>query len=272
MNRSLRKNMRQGCAYRKRGGGFSVGSPLVEQPSSDWDFAVKAPLNSGYSDCTFAQRPGQLFNEPNPALAQVPMAGGRSRRNRRGLAFAARKRGGACGCMMQRGGACPCMMRGGRRTRKMRGGSYGYSIDPSVSVGGEGPNVAPLHAPVPCDARAGSHGMDGPHDPRAPADLYSLTPNQAGGTRRNRKQRGGQAALGNAFDDSCYRAPGSSLPVYNASVAGFHFTPSTEAGATLPDGVTAFNEVVAHAARTGGARRRRSNRSNRKNKSRKNRK
>ena len=60
---------------------------------------------------------------------------------------------------------------------------------------------------------------------------------------------------GNAYDASCYRAPGSEMPVYPATSAGFHFTPSTEAGASLPDGVTAYNEVVPHVARLGGARR-----------------
>jgi len=90
-------------------------------------------------------------------------------------------------------------------------------------------------------------------DPRAPADLYSLTANQKGGA-------------GNAYAAECYRAPGSQLPVYNASSAGFMFSPSTLGGATLPDGVTAFNEVVPVAARTGGGRSRkhRKNRKHRK--------
>lgn len=237
MNRSLRKNMRKGCSYRKNGGGYAVGAPLIPQPASDWDFAVKAPLHTGYSDCTFAQRPGQLMNEPHPELAQASMAGGRSRKARK-------QRGGVCPCMAGLGG-------GGRKSRKQRGGSYGYGINPAVSVGGEGPNVGALVAPVPCDARAGAGAEPmGLPDPRAPADLYSLTPNQSGGA----------ATLGNAFDDSCYRATGSSLPIYNASSAGFHFNPSTDAGATLPDGVTAYMEVVPHAARTGGSRRHRKHR------------
>ena len=245
----MRNQMRRGCAYRKRGGGFSVGSPLVAQPASDFDFAVKVPVNAGYSDCSFAQRPGQLFNQPNPELAQTVMAGGK-----------------------QKGGQCPCSMKGGKRTRRhrkqrggqchcsMRGGAYGYAVDPSVSVGGNGPNVAALHTPVPCDARAGTHGPSLNPDPRAPADLYSLTPNQSGGA----------AELGNAFEDSCYRAPGSSLPVYNATSAGFHFRPSTEFGSTLPDGVTAYNDVVPHAARTGGGRKSRRYRKKNRKASRKN--
>jgi hypothetical protein len=238
MNRVMRRNMKRRCSYRKNGGGYSVGAPLIEQPSglnSDWTFAVKAPLHSGYSDCTFAERPGQLYNQANPELAQTVMAGG------------------ACPCSMRggkRGGPSPCLARYSGGTRKHRyvgGGSYGYTIDPSVSVGGNGPVAAPLHTAVPCDSRAGVQNLVQNPDPRAPSDLYSLTPNQTGGA----------ATLGDAFDDSCYRAPGSSIPVYNASSAGFHFQPSTEIGSTLPDGVTTYMDVVPHAARMGGSRRRR---------------
>jgi len=242
MNRQLRTKNRRRCSYRKRGGGFSVQSPLVAQPAaapgSDFSFAIKQPINMPYSDCTFAQRPGQIFNQPQPDLAQTVMAGG------------------GCGCSVPKWGGKRRSMRrrrGGRRgcfTRNMRGGSYGYAVDPSVSVGGNGPNVAPLHAPVPCDARAGLHQpvLTNP-DPRAPADIYSLTPNQRGGNY-----------TGNAYGPECYRATGSQLPVYNAESAGFHFRPSTEIGSTLPDGVTAYNDVVPHAARLGGARRSRKHR------------
>lgn len=246
--------MRRGCAYRKRGGGFGVGSPLVQQPANDWTFAAKVPINAQYSDCTFAQRPGQLFNTANPELAQTGMAGGRRKGTQR-------KRGGACPCMMRggrrgscmRGGGCGCM-RGGknRKTRRTHGGTYAVNV--GQSVGGNGPIVAPVYSSVPCDGRAGTPNplnptFDNP-DPRAPANLYSLTPNQTGGA----------ADLGNAFDSSCYRAPGSNIPVYNATSAGFHFRPSTEAGSSLPDGITAFNEVVPHAARTGGGKRRKTTR------------
>jgi len=177
------------------------------------------------------------MNVANPALAQTVMAGGRRRSMRR---------------------------RGGKRcwTRRMRGGAYGYAVDPSVSVGGQGPNVAALHSPVPCDPRAGTLGVvTGSPDPRAPADLYSLSSRQAGG-----------AYSGNAYGADCYRATGSQLPVYNAESAGFHFRPSTEIGSTLPDGVTAYNDVVPHAARMGlvataaplkGGRRRKSQRKRR---------
>lgn len=250
LNRQLRSRSNRRCSYRKSGGGFSVQQQLVPQPTSDFTFAAKVPVNMPYSDCAFAARPGQLVNQADPALAQTVMAGG------------------GCGCSAPRwgGGRRRRSMRkrggGGCTTRNMHGGSYGYSVDPSVSVGGTGPNVAPLHAPVPCDARAGMHAPIGTPDVRAPADLYSLTPNQAGGSY----------STGNAYGAECYRATGSSLPVYNASSAGFSFSPSSQAGATLPDGVTAFMEVNPVAARTGGgrksrlqARRRTGNRKNRKN-------
>jgi hypothetical protein len=41
--------------------------------------------------------------------------------------------------------------------------------------------------------------------------------------------------------------------VYNASTAGFTFSPSTDKGVFLPDGVAAYNEVWPVAARVGPA-------------------
>ncbi len=235
MNRTLRRRQMRRCSFRKRGGGFSVQNPLVPfNPANDAAFSIKVPVNQAYSDCGTYMRPGQLVTPPNPALAQTPMAGG------------------ACGSY-----GCSAPRWGGRRrtarrqvTRRMHGGfARAVAVDPSVSVGGTGPNVAALHAPVPCDARAGVHpGAVLPADPRAPADLYSATPNQTGGAY----------STGNAYGAECYRAPGSSLPVYEAQTAGFTFNPSSRSGAFLPDGVTDFMEVVPMAARVGG--RRRSNR------------
>jgi hypothetical protein len=92
--------------------------------------------------------------------------------------------------------------------------------------------------------------------------VYSLTPNQAGGSY----------ALGNGYSDDCYKAPGSSLPVYSAETAGFRFQPSTASGAYMPDGVTAFNEVVPQAARLGGSRKNRKGNNRKDRKDRKDRK
>jgi hypothetical protein len=251
MNRTLRRRQMRSCSFRKRGGGFSVQSPLVPfNPAQDTAFSIKVPINQSYSDCGTYMRPGQLVTPPNPTLAQTPMAGG------------------ACGCSVPRWGGRRTSRKGTSRqvtrrqvTRRMRGGSQrggfarAFAVDPSVSVGGSGPNVAALHAPVACDARAGVHpGPVLPTDPRAPADLYSATPNQTGGAY----------STGNAYSAECYKAPGSSLPVYEAQTAGFSFNPSSASGAFLPDGVTDFNEVVPMAARVGGRRRRSQRRRQRK--------
>jgi len=322
MNRALRRGMNKkhglhGSKNRSGGGYAAEGTlfPLDKAPGGDWanqtglgQYAVTNP----YSDCSWTSRPGELYNDvTNQSLAtiQTVMAGGRrSRRNR-----TRRVRGGGCGCggaprmslPTMTGGGCgaPSVTglalrnnapySGGRRSRKHRGGgTYGFSVDPSQSIGGNGPNVDALHVPVPCDGRMGTHHALNPQvaespDPRAPADLYSLSPpgstagvtgyeegtlNPAfmkGGRRtlRHRKQRaGGLYGSPNAYPEECYRGPGSSLPVYNASSAGFTFSPSTDKGVFLPDGVAAFNEVWPVAARTGpafvGGRRTRKNRKN----------
>lgn len=213
MNRSKQQGLRKRCAFRKNGGGYGLGAPLMPLsiPADDWTYAQKVPIHQEFSDCAFPGRPGQLESHANPSLAQTPMAGG------------------ACGCSVQRGG-CGCgSLFGGKRnkrnkrnTRKQRGGNRGVMVDPSMSVGGNGPNAAPTHTPLPCDVRAGS-----------PNPVFT----------------GGAYSTGNAYPAECYRAPGSSLPVYNADSAGFHFEPST---GTMPDGVTPYNDVIQHAARVGG--------------------
>jgi hypothetical protein len=275
-------------------------------PGSDFTFAVKQPINQGYDDCAFPARPGQLFTTPNPDAAQAPMVGGgpdaieathsypyngwnqslvsgtapatswgrdtglvttvgvggsRTRRanKRKG---SRRIRGGGCGCTGGKlfGGA---RRRRYRTVRKHRGGGNGYAIDPSASIGGSGPNVDALRTSVPCDPRAGVIDSSAPLDPRAYGVGYSATPN----TTLPSLQAGGAYSTGNAYPDSCYKATGSSLPVYEAQTAGFNFYPSTAVGGTLPDGVTPFTNVVPYAARMGGARRK--SRKGRKNKSRK---
>jgi hypothetical protein len=143
---------------------------------------------------------------------------------------------------------------GGRRRKQRGGANYGYAIDPSVSIGGSGPNVDALRTGVPCDPRPGSIDSSNPQlplDPRAYGVGYSATPN----TTVPSLQAGGAYSTGNAFPDSCYKAPGSELPVYNAQTAGFNFYPSTAHNGTLPDGITPYNDVVPYAARMGGARR-----------------
>jgi hypothetical protein len=234
MNRALRKQHMRRFSLRGalRGGGYGMGAPIVPiNASDDWSFSIKAPINQSFNDCAIPDRSGQIHNQANHALAQAawPLTGGKRRRT-------GRKHHGGNGCM--------------RRRRTMRGGGNGFGINPAISVGGSGPNVGALVVPVPCDARAGSPNPLNPitgmsPDPRAPTDLYSLTPNQTGGAYSS----------GNGYSDDCYKAPGSSLPVYPTETAGFTFRPSTEVGGTLPDGVTAYMNVTPYAARMGGARR-----------------
>lgn len=247
-----------------------------------------------------------------PLIQTPMAGGKRSRRKsyraRRGGGCMGAMRGGGCMAPM-RGGGCGCMpqMGGRRRTRRMAGGgTNGFSTDPNYIIGGNGPIAVPTYDPVPCDGRISAvHALNPPgpflEDPRAPADLYSLYPNppatppvgyspellqpsasagnqtatQNGGRRTRRlkkKVRGGEYSSGNNYPERCYHAPGSSLPVYNASDAGFYFTPSTNKGVFEPDGVVGFMEVNPTAARVGGGRSRRHRRGKKAKKSKRSRK
>ena len=268
-------NVRRARSQRRtmRGGGYATTNSLMQfNPADDTQFAVKSPVYQQYNDCYAQSRPGAIANPASPELAQTVMAGGGC--GMRGGGSCGMRGGGSCGMRGGRSrrarGGCGCGMRGGRRSRRQRGGSNnGFAVQPNMSVGGDGPVAAPVYAGVPCDARA---GFPNPHNPsfvnpdiRAPADLYSLTPNAAhqrgGGLANEECSRTQMGGSGNGFSADCYRAPNSMIPVYPAESAGFHFRPSTEFGSTLPDGVTAYNDVVPHAARLGGARRgKRSNR------------
>jgi hypothetical protein len=300
MNRAIRKMHQRRCALKNsRGGGFDVGmsAPIVPVDGAPM------PTYDYYNECYDQMRPGELVTAAQPELAQVVMAGGRSRRATRGCGCGLWK-GGRQGCGLMKGGlrsehqGCG-LMKGGQKTRKQRGkqsggNKGGFGIDPAMSVGGTGPIAEPARFAIPCDARAGSanpYATSQPVDVRASPLWYSATANQvgsqtisqAGGNHRDgpafqtyhearvpnfaytvpnavpfAATQAGGAYSGNAYDASCYRAPGSEMPVYPAQSVGFHFTPSTAAGATLPDGVTAYNEVVQHAARLGGAYRRKS--------------
>jgi hypothetical protein len=192
---------------------------------------------------------------------------------------------GGCGCLLkggQRGGQCPYKAVGGQcpykavggqcgpkvgGKRRTRGGRYGFDV--SQSIGGDGPIAEPIRMAIPCDVRAGAtnpNTLPLPTDPRAYGIGYSATANtsvtaapaQSGGELPEYSEtmmggsRGGYG--GNGFDPACYKAPGSEMPVYPATSAGFHFTPNIESGAALPPGVIPFNEVIQHTARLGGAR------------------
>lgn len=270
MNHVLRKLTSRRCALKNNrmyGGGLAVNT------QAPYMSANQAPIESRVytDDCYAGLRPGEVRAEPNPALAQVAMAGGAiaspiSRLRR----FLTRRQAGAgCGCLRrQAGGRCPCLEGGAKRRRTMRGGSRGFAVDPSMSVGGDGPVAAAANVPIPCDARAGSAnpfalgGLGA--DPRA-AVGYSLTPNQtppivgggnyayaatqAGGAYATSKKGGAYATTqaGGAYEGpDCYKAPGSQMPVYPASSAGFDFTPSSAAS------LAPYMEVNPRVARVGG--------------------
>jgi hypothetical protein len=297
MNRAVRKMHQRRCALKNtRGGGFDVGmsAPIVPVDGAP------LPTFDYYSECYDQMRPGELVTAAQPELAQVVMAGG----NRRGCGCGlwkggSRRRAHRQGCGLMKGGRASrrqgCgLMKGGRSTRRsQRGGNKGgFGVDPAMSVGGDGPIAEPVRMAIPCDARAGTVNPFATHQPvdvRASPLWYSASANQVGGNHRDgpafqdfqearvpnfaytvpsttpfAATQAGGAYSGNAYDASCYRAPGSEMPVYPAQSVGFHFTPSTAAGSTLPDGVTAFNEVVQHDARMGGAYRRKTYRKARK--------
>lgn len=261
-----------------------MGAPLVPfDPTNDTGFQVRVPIHQAISDCAIPDRPGQLNPHAQPELAQTQMAGGRrtyrtKRTKQRRQRTQSRHRGGKfqseftpvnqpgsdykvglpitqgfpnCGnatvpswLMSQ---ANPSLAQTPMPGYKQTGGGNGFSVQP-VNVGGESPNVAAVYQSIACDARAGSPNVLNPseflHDPRAPADLFSMTPNQTGGSY----------ASGNDYEPECYRATGSMMPVYEAPNAGFEFKPSLDNGGTLPDGVTAYMDVIPRSARLGGAR------------------
>jgi hypothetical protein len=229
-----RRNMR-------RGGGWAQGPPLTKN-------AYYVPEYTSYSDCYDQARPGSIQSNPDPAKAQTPMAGGVSRRSTRRAT-----RGGGCGCMLgrgggrrrgaarrgggsrrsKRGGGCGYVMtRGGsRRTRRQRGGRYGFDV--SQSIGGDGPNVAPLIPHVPCE---GHRPM--PLNPTS-AGMLASAPDpdvMVSGLRPGSAMFGGGA-------------PAGEHPLaYTAPRAGYSFLPNISQGQTLNPGQIPYQEVVPQAA------------------------
>jgi hypothetical protein len=232
--------------------------------------------SSSPSTGTFA--PATYNNQADVQNQMAAQTGGKrkNRKNRKSR----KQRGGACGCMVQSGGdgglaggnfvgriQVPTNSRllGGRRnTRKQRGGGTSYSFatdgNPDSSqgvdlIGGTGPNAAALHAPSGCAPRAGS-----PEDPHAPMNM-ALRAAQTGGAYALDSAApltGAFAApappsygAANAFPESCYHAPGSQIPVYNADSASFNFRPSIAENNTLPPGVNVYNDVIQQPGRMG---------------------
>lgn len=227
-NRTIQqRNIKRHAARQNNmyGGSYTVGQSLMPIPENDWTFAVKDTIITPVTNCNaIPDRPGQLFNESNPALAQDvwPFTGGGCGCSGAGALFG----GGdsdsdndsynneqsdneytCVGSKLFNGGGTRKQIRNSNRNRKnirthknirtrknIIGGAY--SVDIEHSIGGNGPIVAPIYNNVSCQT-------------------------------------------------------GGGLPVYSATSAGFSFEPSTVTGATLPDGVTAYNNVVHYNARGG---------------------
>lgn len=208
-----------------------------------------------------------------------PVCGGkrksRKQRNNR------KQRGGGCGCMMrQSGGGSPQGLSQFPDVNALSGGG------PNVGNPVNQPSGCLPPAGI-SDVRGGNNAAEngGPMGAGLPAVAPAHTPavspgpvmynaqgmlQQVGGRRR--KQRGGSAmsiasaapldnafpatpqpsyGAANAFPESCYKAPGSEMPVYNANSASFNFSPSITANNTLPPGVNVYNQVDQQPGRMG---------------------
>jgi hypothetical protein len=222
MARNQRKTHRK-----HRGGGFATNPSSFFPPAGF--MAPRETIQWQPENGLAYARNGMLVNQPNPALAQVAMAGGgRKRKHQRG----GNRRD--CGCK-QSGGALSYAPVGSMENLQYGiSGKGGFETNPGVSVGGSGPNVGALIGGNSC--------------------YSSLRSGMVGGTRR--KQRGGGGSTYSGVD--CYRGTGSLLPMYPNPSAGFNQTPSTW---SLPAGVAnafqIYNPVV---ARVGGGRKSKKNR------------
>ena len=258
MVRSTRRNNKNKSSSIKRrssrsGGGWAQGPALTKN-------AYYVPEYISTADCYDMARPGSIQSNPNPNLAQTPMAGGRSRKSRRqnggscgcglmrgGSRSSARSSGGGCGCGLMRGGggyirsggacpyakqggACPYAKVGGKRMRKtkraQKGGRYG--MDVADSVGGTGPVMAPVFAHVPCEAHRPM-----PLNPTLPSGFVQIPDPDVNvdGLKPAFIQAGGGG--------------GNQHPLaYYAPRASFGFTPNIAQGATLNPGQIPYQEVV----------------------------
>jgi hypothetical protein len=251
------------CALKNsRGGGFEV------VPQSDPTTFGYLPEYVHTDDCASVQRPGSVLPMQKGGGCGCSLQKG-------GGCGCSLQKGGGCGCSLQKGGGCGCsLQKGGMCTEygctfQAGGNKGGFGIDPGMSVGGDGPNTAPVHFAIPCSGQMASQRGGGNGSPLIDDVPFSMTGagRRRRGTRRNIRRRNAAAGRssrarvrkqqrgGNHFDTSCYRAPGSEMPVYAAETAGFRFAPSTDANGHLASGVTAYNEVVPYAARLGGGRR-----------------
>jgi hypothetical protein len=223
MENSTRRNMtRKRCAL--RGGGFSTAPTSFFPPAGF--MAPRETIQWQPEQGLAYARNGMLVNQPNPALAQVAMAGGGRRRRLERLRR--RMQGGGCGCGQKGGGLSYAPVGSMSNLYYGISGKGGYETNPGVSVGAAGPNVGALISPNGC----------------AP----SLRAGMVGGTRKKQRGGGGSTYTG----ASCLARSGSELPVYPNPSAGFNQSPSTW---SLPPGVAnAYQLYNPTIARVGGGR------------------
>jgi hypothetical protein len=203
------------------------------------------------ASCAPSMPIGSIQSNPRPNLAQTPMAGGgcNCTMKMRGGGCGMKMRGGGCG-MKMRGGGCGMKMRGGGCGMKMRGGGCGmkmrggtrkgsrrsrktlkggrYVIDTNQSIGGDGPNVAPIYSSVPCEAHRAM-----PLNPTLPTLLAdSPVPDvNVSGLKPAFIMKGGDFSSGHPL-------------AYTAPRAGFSFTPNITQGQKLDPGQIPYEEVI----------------------------
>jgi hypothetical protein len=217
------------------------------------------------NNCSPAKPIGSIQSNPRPNLAQTSMAGGFGCGKRfSGGGCGMKMRGGGCcgktmrggGCGKMRGGGCCGKMYGGSCGKmrggscgKMRGGSCGkmrggtrkgsrnsrrtmkggrYVIDTSQSIGGDGPNVAPIYSNFPCEAQRAM-----PLNPTLPTLLADnpVPDVNVSGLRPAFIMKGGNFTNGHPL-------------AYTAPRAGFSFTPNISQGQKLDPGQIPYEEVV----------------------------
>jgi len=245
---------------RKNGGGWAQGPPLSNEQYYLSEYKA-------YTDCYPMTRPGSIQSNPNPELAQTPMAGGKSRtrKNRKvgGSScreyFLTRGQTGGCGCMMRGGqyGECPyksesfnCPYKqGGSKNKKknykrfsLKGGRY--TVDTAASIGGDGPNVAPTYSHFPCEAQRPM-----PINPHQPTELVSAPESgiHFAGLSPGAVLKGGYKKQVKKTNKSkkVKRYQGGEHPLaYTAPRAGFSFFPNIAHGQTLNPGQIPYEVVV----------------------------
>jgi hypothetical protein len=224
------------CAVAQRPGFIqAIPNPELAQTKMAGGRRYRTRRGGSYKNCAPSKPIGSIQSNPRPNLAQTSMAGGGCGAKMRGGGCGAKMRGGGCGAKM-RGGGCGCTkMRGGTRKgsrrlkrskRTMKGGRY--FIDTTQTIGGTGPNVAPIYSSLPCEAHRAM-----PLNPTMPTLLAdSPVPEvDVSGLKPAFIMKGGNFTNGHPL-------------AYTAPRAGFSFTPNISQGQKLDPGQIPYQEVT----------------------------